>query len=122
MPADPIQSGGQSYAASTTAQAGPDIYNAGARGVKVILDMTAVGTGSVTLTIQGKDKSSGKYYTLLAGAAVTTNGTNVYTVFPGATAAANVAANDSLPETWRWSIAVGNANPATYTVGFSTLA
>ena len=29
--------------------------------------MTAAGTGSVTLAIQGKDQASGKYYTLLAG-------------------------------------------------------
>ena len=33
--------------------------------------------------IQGKDAASGKYYTLLVGAAVTTISTNVYTVYPG---------------------------------------
>ena len=38
------------------------------------------------------DALSGQYYTLLAGAAVTTVSTNVYKVFPGATAVANAAA------------------------------
>lgn len=122
MAASVVQSGGQTYTAVTTNQTGPDITNPAARGVKVILDMTAFGTGSVTLTIQGKDKISGKYYTLLAGAAVVSNATFVYTVFPGAPVAANVSANDELPETWRWSIVANNANPTTFTVGFSTLA
>jgi predicted secreted protein len=91
------------------------------RGIKVVLDMTTVGTGSVTLTIKGKDTASGKYYTLLAGAAVTTNSTNVYTVFPGATASANVSANDMLPRTWQVVVTANNANATTYTVGASVI-
>ena len=106
---------------ATTTQTGTDQTNDGCRGVKVVLDMTVVGTGSVTLTIQGKDAASGKYYTLLAGAAVTTNVTNVYTVYPGLTAAANVTASDVLPHTWRVITTANNANPCTYTVGASTL-
>src|SRR5262245_19038525 len=86
-------------AGATTTQTGPDFSNPAGQGVIVVLDMTTVGTGSVTLTIQGKDQKSGKDYTLLAGAAVTTNSTNVYTIFPGATAAANVTANAQLPDT-----------------------
>lgn len=106
---------------ATTSQTSADQISVNGRGVKVVLDMTTVGTGSVTLTIQGKDATSGKYYTLLAGAAVTTNSTNVYTVFPGATASANVAANDLLPHIWRVVATANNANPATYTVGASTI-
>jgi hypothetical protein len=116
-----ISSGGQTYTAVTTSQTGADIQSPTAFGVKVVLDMTVVGTGSVTLTIQGKDKVSGKYYAILAGAAVVTNSTNVYTVFPGAPIAANVSANDTIPEIWRWIVTANNANPATYTVGFSTI-
>lgn len=101
---------------------GPDIINLNARGITVVLDMTVVGTGSVTLTIQGKDVASGKYYTLLAGAAVITNSTNRYTVFPGAPVAANVSANDALPYVYRILVTANNANPTTYTVGYSTLA
>ena len=106
-------------AAATSTQTGADQTNLGGTGIIVVLDMTSVGTGSVTLTIQGKDTASGKYYTLLAGAAVITNSTNVYTIFPGATAATNVTANGVLPKTWRVLVTANNANPTTYTVGAS---
>jgi len=109
-------------AGATTTQTSPDFNNSGARGVAVVLDMTNVGTGSVTLTIQGKDKASGKYYTLLAGAAVTTNSTNRYRVHPQAPVTANVSANDALPTTWRIQVVANNANAATYSVGATLLA
>ncbi len=108
-------------AAYTTTQTSADQTNQRCRGVVVVLDMTAVGTGSVTLTIQGKDPVSGKYYTLLAGAAVTTNSTNVYRVYPGLAAAANATANDVLPKTWRVVVTANNANSATYSVGAITI-
>lgn len=108
-------------AGGTTTQTSADFANPNARGVKVVLDTTVIGTGSITVTIQSKDRASGKYYTLLAGAAVVTNVTNVYTVFPGAPVAANVSANDQLPEVWRIVVTANNANPATYTVGAALL-
>lgn len=108
-------------AARTTTQTGSDITAYNARGIHVVLDMTVVGTGSVTLTIEGKDSVSGKYYTLLAGAAVTTNSTNVYKIYPGLTAAANAAANDHLPRTFRINVTANNANSASYSVGYSLL-
>src|SRR5262245_12342957 len=121
MPASPVLSGGQNYVGSTVTQTGADIQSPGARGVRLVVNMTAAGTGSITVAIQGKDKQSGQYYAILTGAAITTNSVNIYTVFPGATAAANVTANDFIPEIWRWVATAGNANPATYSVGFSTL-
>lgn len=108
-------------AARTTTQNGADTTNYNNRGIVVVLDMTTVGTGSVTLAIQGKDSVSGKYYTLLAGAAVTTDSTNVYKVYPGLTAAANAVASDVLPATFRVIVTANNANSATYSVGYSTL-
>jgi|SRR5882762_532783 len=107
--------------AATTTQTGTDQTNVTGRGVIVVLDMTTVGTGSVTITIQGKDTASGKYFTLLAGVAVTTNSTNVYTVYPGGPASANASANAPLPRTWRVLVTANNANPTTYTVGASTI-
>jgi len=101
---------------ATTTQTSAVQDNDGHRGIKVVLDTTTIGTGSVTLTIKGVDPLSGKTWTLLAGAAVTTNTTNVYTVFPGATASANVAANDQLPCQWQVVVTANNANAATYTV------
>src|SRR5262245_30686819 len=109
------------FTAVTTTQTSNDFVNNTASGVKVFLNMTTVGTGSVTLTIQGKDKASGTYYTILSGAAVTTNSFNVYSVFPGATVTANVSANDFLPEVWRILVTANNANPTTYTVGATFL-
>jgi hypothetical protein len=94
---------------------------AGHTGIQVILDMTTPGTGSVTLTIQGKDQTSGKYYTLLAGAAVTTQTTNVYTVYPSAPNTANVTAPQCLPAVWRILVTANNSNPATYSVGYCLL-
>lgn len=108
--------------AQTLTVNGSDQTNYGARGVVVYVKTTAIGTGSITVTIQGKDTTSGDYYTLLAGAAIVTNTVNRYTVFPGATAAANVSANDQLPYQWRIIVTANNANAATYTVGGSTLA
>ena len=108
-------------AGATTTQTGPDLTYPTARGVKVIIVTTAIGTGSVTVTIQGKDIASGTYYPLLASAAIVTNATTVLSVYPGAAVAANVSANDALPTTWRILCTANNANPATYTVGFSTL-
>lgn len=108
-------------AARTTTQTGADTTNYGWSGIQVVLDMTVVGTGSVTLTIQGKDAVSGKYFTLLAGAAVVTNVTNVYTVYPGITAAANVSASFVLPRVFRILVTANNANSATYSVGYCLL-
>ena len=107
--------------AYTTTQTGADQRNPGCRYLSVVLDMTNVGTGSVTLTIQGKDAASGKYYPLLAGAAVITNGTTRYLVGPGLTASANAVANDVVPATWRVLVTANNANPATYSVGASLI-
>lgn len=75
----------------------------------------------MTLNIEGKNPATGAYYTILAGAAITTNMVNVYTVFPLAAVVANVSANDELPAIWRLRVVANNGNPATYTVGFPLL-
>lgn len=105
----------------TTTQTGADQTNHNGRGVIVTLDMTVVGTGSVTLEIDMKDPVSGKYVALLTGAAVITNTTNLYTVYPGAPATANVSANAPLPRTWRVKVVANNANATTYTVAASVI-
>lgn len=103
----------------TTTQTSPDISTAGFKNLTVTLDMTVVGTGSVTLTINGKDQASGKYRLLLAGAAVVTNVTNVYKVTQNIVAAvANVSAIDVLPELIQLVATANNANAATYSVGY----
>jgi hypothetical protein len=108
--------------AQTATQTQSDQTNNTARGIKVVLDMTNVASSpSVTLEIDGKDTASGKYYSILTGAAVTTVSTNVYTIYPGITTSANVAANDILPHTWRIKVVANNSNSGTYSVGASLL-
>lgn len=105
-------------AARTTTQTSGDIPTFQASNIQVVLDVTVVGTGSVTVTINGKDSASGKYFLLLAGAAVVTNVTNRYKVGPFIAASANVAAQDYLPRVIQIVVTANNANPATYTVGY----
>ena len=105
-------------AARTTAQTQADQTNVYARGIAVVLDVTAAsGTGALTLEIDGKDGTSGKYFALLTGTGVTTTGTTVYRVYPGLTASANATASDLLPKTWRVKVSVGDASSYTYSVG-----
>lgn len=86
-----------------------------ARGVDVIIDVTAVGvTPSVVFNIEGHDATSGKWYTILASAAITATGITVLRVFPGGPATANVAANAALPRIWRLAPVHGNATTITY--------
>jgi len=101
----------------TTTFTSPDLVNQNARGVVVVLDMTSAGTGSVTLSIQGKDRASGAYFTLLAGLPVTTVSTNRYRIHPNLTAAANSVAADVLPEIWRLVVTANNSNPVSWTCG-----
>jgi hypothetical protein len=108
-------------ASRTTTQTSADITCYNLRGINVILDMTVVGTGSVTVSIDGKDPASGKYYNLLTGAAIGTNSTNVYKIGEALTAVANAVVNDRLPRTIRIVVTANNANPATYSVGYSLL-
>jgi hypothetical protein len=92
--------------ASTAVSA--DQTNLYGNAVQVVVDLTVMTTATVTTTIQGKDAASGKYYTLLAGAAKTSTGTTLMTVGPGTTAATNVVANLQLPKTWRVSTVIAN--------------
>ena len=99
---------------------GTDQENACYKGIKVVVDITALaGTApTVTVTIEGKDQASGKYYTLLASAALSATGTVILTVYPGVTVTANVSASDVLPKTWRVRTAGGGTiTNASFTVG-----
>lgn len=101
---------------------GQDMENLYARGGHIVVDLTAVTgtTPTCVVTVEGKDELSGKYYTILASASLTATGTTVLKVFPGATAAANAAANDVLPKIWRVKTTIGGTTPVfTGTIGCS---
>lgn len=106
-------------AARTATFTSTDQTNVQWRGVHVIVDITAFTSGTWTVTIQGKDPVSEKYYTLLTGAALAGTGTTVYKVYPGIVAVANASVPDFLPKTWR-VVVTGAATPvATFSVGFN---
>lgn len=81
----------------------------------IVIDITAL-TGTLTVTVEGFDHESGKYYTILASAALAGTGTTVLRVFPGATAAANLVANDIMPKFFRVKAVVATG-PITFSVG-----
>jgi hypothetical protein len=77
-------------------------YMGSARGVIVVVSVTvASGTVSIVPKVQGYDSSSGTYYDLVAGAAITATGTARLVVYPGVTVAANTAVSHPMPPTWR---------------------
>jgi hypothetical protein len=113
-------------ATTTTSDQANTGLNINCRGVMVTLDVTAVtATPALTLSIQGKDPASGKYENLLtASSAVVTTGTHTYLMHPDAgTAAADVTQTTAfiLPPVWRVSVAHGDTDSATYTVGVNLL-
>lgn len=112
------------HTAASTGTTSADQINYNGRGLKLVIDVTAItGTSpTLTVTIQGKDTASGKYYTLLASAALTATGTTVLEVYPGVGVTANVSASTTLPRTWRISTAIGGTTPAvTATIAASVI-
>lgn len=94
------------------------LLNNACRGVDVIIDITvAPGVDTVTFTIQGLDPVSGKWYDILASAALAAVATTVLRVFPGSTVTANLKENAALPRTWRVKTTHSAATNFTYSVG-----
>lgn len=99
---------------------GADIDNLSGSGAIVVIDITAITgtTPTATFTVEGKDALSGKYYPILASAALSATGTTVLRIAPTLTAAANTVANDLVPRAFRISCAIAGTTPAvTATVG-----
>jgi hypothetical protein len=101
----------------TTTQTSNDMTNYNAIGAILVLDVTSSAPGSITLTLNGKDPVSGKYFSVLTGAAVTTVSTHVYRIYPGLTAVGNATVSDILPRTWQAIVTANTAGAMTYTLG-----
>ena len=85
------------------------------RGILIEIDITAItDTPAVTVTLQGKIGAN--YYTILASAALAAVAKTYLRVYPGLTNSNNLIANDFLPDKFRVSVTVGDADPATYSV------
>jgi len=106
-------------AARTATPTKVNYLNHSARGVIVVIDVTAVtASPSVVFTIQGVDSTPAtpKYWTILASAAITGTGTTVLRVYPGLTAGANLVASDVLPHEWTIDCVHADADSITYSV------
>lgn len=101
---------------TTTLQLGGPVV-----GLVAVLNMTVVGTGSVTLSINGYDQVSGATWLILGGAAVITNSTNVYTIYPGLVAAPNLVVNNVVPMELQFVVTANNANAAVYSLSVNPL-
>jgi hypothetical protein len=96
----------------------PNQQNLGARGLKVVIDVTALtGAAGITVTIQGYDCASWKYYSMLSSTNITAVGTTVLNLYPGAANTANLSVNDQLPEWWRLNLVLSGVGTITATVG-----
>lgn len=100
--------------AAATGADGSDQLNYFGRGLKLVIDITAItGTSpTLTVTIQGKDEVSGKYYIILASAALNATGTTVLEVYPGIANASNSTQGVTLPKVWRVRSVIGGTTPA----------
>lgn len=83
------------------------------RGALIFVDISALGGTDPTLTVtaKGVDPVSGGEYTILASTALAAVAMTVLRIFPGATAANNLAVNDVLPPTWQIETAIGGTDP-----------
>lgn len=102
---------------ATTAQQ----LNYDARGILLLVDVTAVsGAGpSITPHIEAYDAAADDWFTIwTAAAAVTTVSENSYLLYPGASGG-NMTEVDGIPLPFRWRLrmAVGSADSVTYSVG-----
>jgi len=104
-------------AARTATVNSADFVNRNAKGIKVVVDISAVtATPSIIVKIQGKDPVSGNYYDILISASYTTVATNVLTIFPSIPDVADLKASDILPRTYRVRVEHADTDSITYSV------
>ena len=109
-------------AARTATTSSSDISNYSCKGVRVFINVTVHAvSAAIVPTIEVKDPISGTYTAVATGAAITGTGHTVITVYPGATVAANVTLSTVVGRTWRVTMTPGNANSATYSVGYEMI-
>lgn len=86
----------------------------------LVVDIT-LGSPNLVVAVKGNDLTSGKSYTILQSAALNAAATTVLRVGPGLTAAANLVANDYIPDSWFVSVTQSGGVPATYSIGASLI-
>lgn len=89
-------------------------------GIKVFINVTSAGSGSITPVISYFDANSIQY-PALSGAAITSNGKTVLTIHPSLTAVTNVTLNDVIPSNLKIDINANNANVMNYSAAYTIL-
>src|SRR5260221_12787329 len=90
--------------AERTANTTSDLFpNPSGRSGLFYLNVSAItdSGASITMTIQGYDELSNTYYTILAGAAVSTAGATIYPIHTDLNAASKSIATEFLPKFFR---------------------
>jgi len=106
-------------AARTTAQSVDILNEAGRKYLILTIDVTVdPASASITPTIRAKDPVSGTYFDLLVGSAIAAVGTVTLKIGPALTAAANLVANDFIPRSWNFEMAVADTDSITYSVAY----
>lgn len=104
--------------AARTASANAPLTNYNARGVIVVINVTALtATGTLTVAIRNKDTLSGVFSAILTSAVIATTGTTVLMVEPGLLAAANLVANAPIARLFDVDVTAGNGVSITYSIG-----
>lgn len=117
---DGFQSGGKDeiaalvLTAASASGSSRDFRSSAGRGAVVVIDITALTGTSPTLTVtfEGYDPHSGKYYTILQSAALAAVATTVLRIGAELTAAANTIAKDFVPHSWRIRYTIGGTTPS----------
>lgn len=107
--------------AARTATHNVPVHDNSGKYADIIIDITAYTAGSLTVTLQGYDSASGKYYTILASTALAAAATTILRVGPALTAAGNTVANFALPKDLRVLCTHGDTTSITYSVGMSLI-
>ena len=107
-----------SSAARTATPTPRQALNKNNSSMQITIDVTAIAaTPSVVFNVEGKDRTSDKWYLLLASAAITAVGTTTLFFGPGQEATANVSTPKSVPRDFRVRPVHADADSITYTVG-----
>ena len=111
-----------SAARTVTGQTDGPMNHDNARGVHLVLDITAASgtTPTLDVKVQRWDKESAKYVDLPSGAFVqkTTTGTDDLIIYPGVAETANRSVSDAMSENWRAVWTIGGTTPSfTFSIG-----
>lgn len=105
----------RSLAYYTTSDTTSLVTNWAYRGMRITYTATdTILTPGVTITLQGYNDAAAEYYTVLASASQTGEGTLNMHIYPGGPVTANVAANTVLPHFWRVVITHADGDSVKY--------